>query len=64
MKTPDTELSVHEMTPQTGTASRKTTTTHAMKGVSFAKADVVAAARHEQVSPRKLLLLLVTCIFL
>jgi len=46
MKTPDTELSVHEMTPQTGTASRKTT--HALKGVSFAKADVIASGRHEQ----------------
>jgi hypothetical protein len=46
MKTPDTELSVHEMTPQTGTASRKVT--NATKGVSFAKADVIAAGRHEQ----------------
>jgi hypothetical protein len=49
MKTPDTELSVHEMTP--GTASRKataTTTTNlpTTKGVSFAKADLMAG-RHE-----------------
>ena len=48
MKTPDTELSVHEMTPQTGTASRKAATTNLppTKGVSFAKADVIAG-RHE-----------------
>ena len=50
MKTPDTDLSVHEMTPQTGTASRKatatTTTILTTKGVSFAKADVIAG-RHE-----------------
>ena len=47
MKTPDTELSVHEMTPQTGTASRKVTSSNlTTKGVSFAKADVMAG-RHE-----------------
>ena len=50
MKTPDTDLSVHEMTPQTGTGSRKatatTTTILTTKGVSFAKADVIAG-RHE-----------------
>ena len=46
MKTPDTELSVHEMTPQAGPASRKVT--NATKGVSFAKADVIAAGRYEQ----------------
>jgi hypothetical protein len=50
MKTPDTELSVHEMTPQT--ATRKSAAPSAApaaaptKGVSFAKADV-AAGRHE-----------------
>jgi hypothetical protein len=48
MKTPDTELSVHEMTP--GTASRKATATTTnlptTKGVSFAKADLMAG-RHE-----------------
>jgi hypothetical protein len=47
MKTPDTELSVHKMTP--GTASRKATATTTnlptKKGVSFAKADVTNTRR-------------------